>query len=75
MECLDRILPMNNKKTHLFLRRLKDKLSHFRKIIFLFFNQNICCGYSKEPSPRDGSFQGPKDMPKIMGKKVFTILR
>ena len=21
-----------------------------RKIIFLFFNKNICCGYSKEPS-------------------------
>ena len=21
-----------------------------RKIIFLFLNQNICCGYSKEPS-------------------------
>ena len=25
---------------------------HIRKIIFLFLNQNICCGYSEEPSPR-----------------------
>ena len=28
-----------------------------KKIIFLFLNQNICCGYSKEPSRRDGSFE------------------
>ena len=21
-----------------------------KKLIFLFFNQNICCGYTKEPS-------------------------
>ena len=24
-----------------------------RKIMFLFLNQNICCGYSKEPSQLD----------------------
>ena len=24
--------------------------SAYQKIIFLFLNQNICCGYSKEPS-------------------------
>ena len=23
---------------------------HNRKIFFVFLNQNICCGYSKEPS-------------------------
>ena len=23
---------------------------HNQKLIFLFLNQNICCGYSKEPS-------------------------
>ena len=46
-----------------------------RKIIFLFFNQNICCGYSKEPSQWDGSFEHPKHMLIIMGKKIFTILR
>ena len=46
----------------------------YRKIIF-FFNQNICCGYSKEPSQSDDSFEHPKHMLKIMGKKIFTILR
>ena len=46
-----------------------------RKIIFLFLNQNIHCGYSKEPSRWDGSFEHPKHMLKIMGKKIFTILR
>ena len=46
-----------------------------RKIIFLFLNQNICCGYSKEPSEPDGPFEHPKHMLKIMNKKIFTILR
>ena len=32
-------------------------------------NQNICCGYSKEPSQWDGSFEHPKHMIKLMGKK------
>ena len=31
------------------LSGLKIRMSN-RKIIFLFLNQNICCGYSKEPS-------------------------
>ena len=42
---------------------------------FLFLNQNICCGYSKEPSHWDGSFEHPKHMLKLVGKKIFTILR
>ena len=29
--------------------RPPDKSAYW-KIIFLFLNQNICCGYSKEPS-------------------------
>ena len=29
-------------------------------LIFLFLNQNICCGYSKEPSQWDSSFEQPK---------------
>ena len=29
--------------------RTLDKRA-YQKIIFLFLNQNICCGYSKEPS-------------------------
>ena len=40
----------------------------------LFLTQNICCGYSKESSQWDGSFEHPKHMLKLMGKKIFTIL-
>ena len=46
-----------------------------QKINFSFLSQNICCGYSKEPSQRDGSFEHPEHMFKRMGKKIFTILR
>ena len=44
-------------------------------LIFLFLNQNICCGYSKEPSQWDSSFEHPKHMFKLMGMEIFTILR
>ena len=44
------------------------------KLFFLFFNQNICCGYSKEPSLWDGSFEHPKHMFKLMDKEIITIL-
>ena len=37
-------------------------------LIFFFLNQNICCGYSKEPSQRDCSFEHPKHVLKLMGK-------
>ena len=43
-------------------------------IIFFFLNQNICCGYSKEPSQWDGSFEHPKHMLKPMGEKIFIFL-
>ena len=46
-----------------------------RKVIFLLLNQSICCGYSKEPSHRDGSFEHPKHMLKPMDKKVIAISR
>ena len=42
-------------------------------LLFLFLNQNICCRYSKEPSLWSGSFEHPKHMWKLMGKKLFTI--
>ena len=66
----------NSQQTSEFLSSsgLKLKMRN-RKIIVLFQNQNICCGYSKEPSQWDGSFEHPKHMLKIMGKKTFTILR
>ena len=41
----------------------------------LFLNLNICCGYTKEPSRWDGSFEHPKHMFILMGKKIITILR
>ena len=46
-----------------------------QKLIFLFLNQNICCGYSKEPSQWDGSIEHPKRKLKLESKKMFTILR
>ena len=47
----------------------------YQKLICLFLKQNICCGYSKEPSQWDSSFEHPKHMLKLMGKKILTILR
>ena len=46
----------------------------YENLILIFLNQNICCGYSKEPSQWDGSFEHPKHMIKLMGKKIFTTL-
>ena len=45
------------------------------KLFFLFLNQNICCGYSKEPSRQDGSFEHTKHMIKLIDKKIIAILR
>ena len=44
---------------------------HNQKLIFLFLNQKICCGYSTKHSP----FEHQKHILKLMGKKIFTILR
>ena len=44
------------------------------KLFFLLLNQNICCGYSKEPSQWAGSFGHPKHMFNLMGKEINTIL-
>ena len=53
--------------------RPPDK-SVYWNIIFLFLNQNICCGYSKEPSQWDCSFEHPKYMFKLMAKEINAIL-
>ena len=42
---------------------------------FLFFNQNICCGYSKESSQCDGSFEHTEHILKLINKEIITILR
>ena len=47
---------------------------HTGKLFFLFLNQNICCGCSKEPSQQDGSFEHPKHMFKLIGKEINAIL-
>ena len=41
------------------------------KIIFIFLNQNKCCGYLKEPSQWDSAFEHPKHMSKVMDKKYL----
>ena len=43
------------------------------KLFFLFFNRTIHCGYSKEPSQWDGSFEHPIHMIKLMGKKKIQF--
>ena len=43
------------------------------KLFSLFLIQNICCGYSKEPPQCDGSFEHPKHMLKLIGKKIIAI--
>ena len=48
----------------------KQDLSH-RIIIFLFLNQNICCGYSKELSHWHSSFEHPKH---ILSKSVHLVM-
>ena len=45
----------------------------FEKFTFLSPQKNISCGYSKETSQRDCSFKHPKQMLKLMDKKLFTI--
>ena len=52
----------------------QTRVRNRKLFILIFFNQNICCGYSKELSHRDGSFQHPKHMGKCMDKKIIAIL-
>ena len=48
---------------------------HNWKLFFLFLNQNISCGYSKEPSQWDGSLEHPKHMFKLMDKKITVLAK
>ena len=47
-------------------RPLGKSVSLLLKLYFLFLNQNICCGYSKEPSRSDGTFEHPEQMLKLI---------
>ena len=44
------------------------------KLFYLFLIQNIYCGYSKERSQWDGSFEYPNTF-QLMDKKIIAILR
>ena len=54
------------------LKLHKRFCKHSTKNIF-FYTQNICCGYSKEPSQWDGSFEHPKHMLKRYFFYSFTL--
>ena len=43
------------------------------KLLFLFLNQNICCGYSKELSQWDSSFEHPKHTLKWVRKYLYIF--
>ena len=60
---------------------MENLLNYWTEVLMLklflsnILNQNICCGYSKEPSQWDGSFEHQKQNFKQMDKKIITILR
>ena len=54
-----------NRQILLITIRPPDRVCN-RKIFFLFLNQNIYCGYSKEASQENGSFEHQKHMFKLM---------
>ena len=47
--------------------------SVYGKLFSLFLIQNICCGYSKEPSQWDGSFMHPQHMLKWLVRKLLKF--
>ena len=42
-------------------------------MILIFSNQSICCGYSKEQSQLDGTFEPPKYMLKLIDENILTF--
>ena len=55
------------KYLHLFLGTTHAETFFFQS------KHKLCRGYSKEPSQCDGSFEHPKQLFKLMGKKIMTI--
>ena len=64
---------LKNDFMHNVITGLQIKVCN-QKIIFLILNQNICCGYSKEPSHWENSFEYPWLTFKLKDKKIITIL-
>ena len=62
-------------KIHTGLTEIRHPENGLNWKLFFFLNQNICCGYLKESSQWDGSFEQPKHMFRLLGKKIITILR
>ena len=60
---------LNNRLLAVFV----SQASSYECLIEFFFTQNICCGYSKELSHWDSSFEHPQHMLKLMGKQILTI--
>ena len=48
---------------------VKQKFERKIAIIFIFDSLNMCVGCSKEPSPRDGSFEYPQHLFWLRNKK------
>ena len=65
-----RLVP--NKVSHVLISQIRERST--KKLIFLVLNQNICCGYSNEPSHWDGSFEHPKHMFKLISKEINASL-
>ena len=60
-------------ESNCLLIKLLNKVQWMLSFLFLFLNWNICCGYSKEPSPWDGSFEHLKRILKLMGKDIIYL--
>ena len=54
--------------------RPPDKSVYWKTIFFIFHPKHMLW-VLKEPSQWDSSFEHPKHMFKLMGKKIITILR
>ena len=65
-------MDIQNNVIDMCIYRPPDKSAYW-EIFSVFLIQNICCGYSKEQSQCDGSFEHPKHILKLMGKKKKNL--
>ena len=52
----------------------RSRVKHSTTELLHSLNQNICCGYSNQPSQCYGSFEHPQHMFKLTGKEINAIL-